>query len=187
MADKFQATIRVAHLSDAALLAELGARTFAETFAKDNTPEDMAAYLRASFSHEQMQSELRDKSCSFLIAEVENEPAGYALMRTSDPPEMIFGKSSIEIVRFYVSSEWHGQGIANALMHECVSQAIQGGYESIWLGVWEHNERAQAFYRKWNFKPIGMHPFELGSDLQNDIVMERVIASELTFTSTSPG
>ena len=37
--------VRRASAGDASLLAELGARTFAEAFAADNTSEDMDAYL----------------------------------------------------------------------------------------------------------------------------------------------
>ena len=37
--------IRRGVAADAAMLAALGARTFTATFAADNTPEDMAAYL----------------------------------------------------------------------------------------------------------------------------------------------
>ena len=43
----------------------------------------------------------------------------------------------------------------------------------MWLGVWERNWRAQAFYRKWEFTVVGDHVFLLGSDAQTDLLMER--------------
>lgn len=175
MRDQLSVTIRSANTSDAALLAELGARTFADTFADYNRPEDMAVYLATSFSQEQMRMELRDSSCTFLIAEVENSPAGYALMRSGEAPEEVSRERPIEIVRFYLSREWHGQGVANALMRACISKAEQDGCDAIWLGVWERNTRAQAFYRKWNFREVGTHLFQLGSDLQNDLLMARSV------------
>jgi ribosomal protein S18 acetylase RimI-like enzyme len=47
----------------------------------------------------------------------------------------------------------------------------------LWLGVWEHNARAQAFYRNWNFTDIGTHVFQLGDDPQTDILMQRAISN----------
>ena len=41
--------IRVATLADAALLARMGEETFRDTFAADNTPADMEAYVAAAF------------------------------------------------------------------------------------------------------------------------------------------
>ena len=46
----------------------------------------------------------------------------------------------------------------------------------IWLGVWEQNPRAIAFYTKWGFVEVGAQTFRLGSDLQRDLVMARELA-----------
>lgn len=168
-------TIRRGTLADAALLSELGARTFAETFAADNTPEDLAAYIATSFNVHQQAAELEDPASTFLIAEVDGRAAGYAQLRDSEPEKGVEGANPIELVRLYVSREWLGRGIGEQLMRACLDEARQAGHETIWLGVWERNARAQAFYRKWNFRPVGEHLFQLGSDLQRDILMERTL------------
>jgi ribosomal protein S18 acetylase RimI-like enzyme len=167
--------IRRASADDADLLTELGARTFSESFASDNTPEDMAAYIAASFNHAQQTAELADSASTFLIAEVIGRAAGYAKLHAGNPPDGVEGASPIELVRLYVSSEWLGQGIGKALMQACVDEAQHAGHETIWLGVWERNARAQAFYRKWNFRAVGEHVFQLGSDSQRDILMQRMV------------
>ena len=46
------------------------------------------------------------------------------------------------------------------------------GHGSVWLGVWEHNRRARAFYERWGFRPVGAETFRLGSDDQLDLLME---------------
>ena len=173
MPEKNTPTIRLANLADCQLLADLGARTFAETFAVDNTPEDMSAYLAASFSPEQLAAELNDSLCTFLIADVQGIAAGYAMLRAGEAASGISGEKPIEIVRFYVSREWHGLGIGEGLMRGCIDQVRQRDYQTLWLGVWEHNARARAFYRKWKFQDVGTHVFQLGADLQNDILMQR--------------
>jgi diamine N-acetyltransferase len=168
-------TIRRGTLADAGLLSELGARTFSETFAADNTPEDLAAYIATSFNVARQTAELEDPASTFLIAEVDGRAAGYAKLHDGEPEKGVEGANPIELVRLYVSREWLGRGIGEQLMHACVDEARQAEHETIWLGVWERNGRAQAFYRKWNFRAVGEHMFRLGSDLQRDILMERTL------------
>lgn len=167
--------IRRASIEDAKLLADLGARTFVETFAKDNSPEDMAVYLAASFSAGRLTEELTDPLSVFFVAEVEGSAAGYAKIHSGEVAAGVEGPRPIELVRLYVSQEWLGRGVGPALMRRCIDEARELGFQTIWLGVWERNQRAQAFYRKWDFHEVGEHIFQLGSDPQRDVVMQRAI------------
>ena len=160
---------------DANLLSQLGAQTFYETFASDNTEEDMGAYLAANFNVTHQTTELSDPDATFLIAEIEGAAAGYAKLKNGPPPESIEGIEHIELVRLYVAKEWLGRGVGEALMRACLHEAREAGRKTIWLGVWERNARAQAFYRKCGFRDVGEHLFRLGSDLQRDILMARII------------
>jgi len=168
-------TIRRGTLGDAGLLSELGARTFSETFAADNTPEDLAAYIITSFNVAQQTAELEDPVSTFLIAEVDGRATGYAMLHDGELEKGVEGANPVELVRLYVSRDWLGRGIGEQLMRACLDEARQAGHQTIWLGVWERNGRAQAFYRKWNFRTVGEHMFQLGSDLQRDLVMERTL------------
>jgi GNAT superfamily N-acetyltransferase len=175
MSQSSDLTIRRANREDAGLLAELGARTFAETFATNNSPEDIAAYIGASFNLAQQMAELADPASTFLMAEVGGVAAGYAKLHAGEALEGVAGEGPVELVRLYASREWLGRGVGEALMRACVDEARQAGHQTIWLGVWERNGRAQAFYRKWNFRAVGEHVFQLGSDPQRDILMERAV------------
>lgn len=175
MTQKVPVTIRRANSDDAKLLAELGASTFKETFAADNTTEDMDAYLTAHFSVPQQTAELAHPDSTFLIAEVDGKAAGYAKLQSGEPPKDIEGAKPIELVRLYISSEWFGRGVGEALMRACLDESRNAGHETLWLGVWERNARAQAFYRKWEFRAVGEHIFQLGSDAQRDLLMERAL------------
>lgn len=167
--------IRRGRAGDAALLAELGARTFSETFAPDNSASDMSAYLASAFSSEQQAAELADSSSLFLIAEKDGNALGYAMLRSGNVLESVTGDKPIEVVRLYVLQASLGSGVGAALMQACIDEARRRGYKTLWLGVWEHNARAQAFYRKWNFTEIGTHIFQLGDDPQTDILMQRSV------------
>jgi ribosomal protein S18 acetylase RimI-like enzyme len=171
--------IRPGRTADAELLAELGASTFSETFAPDNSAENMAAYIASAFSPEQQAAELADPRATFLIAEngeTNKVAAGYAMIRCGDVPQEITGEKPIELVRLYVSRESLGAGVGAALMQACIAAAKQQGHKTLWLGVWKNNFRAQAFYRKWNFHDLGTHVFQLGDDPQTDILMQRSIS-----------
>jgi ribosomal protein S18 acetylase RimI-like enzyme len=161
--------IRHATAADAALLADLGARTFTDTFAADNTPEDMSAYLASAFGESIQAKELADASTIFLIAEIDGVPAGYAKLRLD-------GDDAIEINRLYAATERIGAGVGAALMQSAIDEAARRGRTRIWLAVWEHNLRAQAFYRKWQFMQTGVQDFILGEDVQHDLVMERPVS-----------
>jgi diamine N-acetyltransferase len=176
MKQKLTPKIRLGTLDDARLLAELGAQTFYDTFAADNTPEDLAAYLTSSFSPEIQAAELVDPGVTFFIAECDDAAAGYAQLRAGQAPACVTHPRSIELVRMYVTRDWFGRGVGESLMEACIDSALHAGYQSIWLGVWERNGRAQSFYRKWNFRVVGQHIFQLGSDPQTDLLMERTLS-----------
>ncbi|HET7437371.1 MAG TPA: GNAT family N-acetyltransferase [Thermoanaerobaculia bacterium] len=158
-------TIRRATPADAAVLAELGARTFSDTFAKDNTPENMAAFLSKTYGEAQQRRELEDPATFTLLAEEDGVALAFATMHRD-------GGDSIEIARFYVDRPHHGRGLAQTLMSRVIEEA--GNVARIWLVVWEHNPRAIAFYEKCGFRRTGaVKPFIIGNDVQNDCVMER--------------
>jgi len=166
-------TIRRGTPEDAALLSELAARTFSETFAADNTPENLATYMSAAFNVARQTAELEDPAATVLIAEVDGRAIGYAHLHAGEAESGIEGANAVELVRLYVSREWLGRRIGEQLMRACIDAAREAGHETIWLGVWERNERAQAFYRKWDFRTVGEHVFQLGSDPQRDFLMQR--------------
>lgn len=158
---------------DAEALTGLAARTFYDAFAPTNTPESMEAYMSQAFTAQQVSSELADPRATFLIAEIEGTPAGYAKLLAGEAPDCVKGEAPIEIIRFYIDQQFHGSGVAHTLMQACFDLAKQLGHQTIFLGVWEHNPRAITFYRKWKFEIVGSHVFQMGDEAQNDFWMAR--------------
>jgi len=165
--------IRRAAAADAAGLASFAARTFAETFARDNTPEDMAAFLARSYGEAQQGAELADPSIVTLVAERGGSTVAFAQLRKGTTPACVTGAPAIELWRFYVDRPWHGRGVARTLMDAVANAAQQLGARTLWLGVWERNPRALAFYRKSGFQDVGTQSFMVGEDRQTDRVMTR--------------
>jgi GNAT superfamily N-acetyltransferase len=166
-------TIRLGTAADAALLAVLARDTFFDTFASSNDAGDMALHLDRSYGVAQQTSELTDPSITTLLVEEGGEVVAYAQVREGHVPGCVTGAAPIELWRFYVQRGWHGQGIAQALMARVVTEAAAAGAKTLWLGVWEHNHRARAFYGKCGFTDVGEHVFLFGTDPQTDRVMAR--------------
>lgn len=167
-------TIRIAGLDDATTVADLAARTFRQAFETQNDPTDMAAYIATAFGGEQIRSELADPNATYLLAAIgDDPPTGYAKLRTGKTDASVRGPTPVEIERIYVEQRGIGTGIGSALMRRCFEEATARGHQTVWLGVWERNEHAIAFYRRWGFVAVGTHVFRLGSDDQTDLIMER--------------
>src|SRR5438270_14028981 len=165
--------IRSGEASDATALAELAARTFRETFAADNRPEDIAGHIANAYGTSQQQRELADPDIATLLVEVDGQLAGYSQLRSGVPPACVNGEKPVELWRFYIAQPWQGRGVAQALMNKVERAACLLGARTLLLGVWERNERAQAFYRKRGFIDVGSHLFMVGTDAQTDRIMVR--------------
>jgi GNAT superfamily N-acetyltransferase len=165
--------------TDAMALAELAARTFEETFASDNRPEDMALHIARAYGPPQQQRELADPDITTLLVEVDGQLAAYAQLRSGMAPDCVTGEAPIELWRFYVARSWHGRGMAQALMRRVELEVHRRGGRTLWLGVWERNVRATAFYQKSGFVDVGSHAFMVGTDAQTDRILARPIPTAI--------
>jgi ribosomal protein S18 acetylase RimI-like enzyme len=163
-------TIRSARPADAAALAQLAALTFAETFAAQNTPEDLAAHLQSSYGVEQQTAEIQDPDAATLLSFEGHQLIGFAQVRRKAAPRCVSADRPVELLRFYFARSAHGKGFAAQLMSAAREAARELGGLHIWLGVWEHNPRAIAFYLKSGFVQVGSHVFVVGNDHQTDYV-----------------
>jgi diamine N-acetyltransferase len=164
-------TIRRATISDAASLAALAAQTFAETFAKDNTVEDLSAHLRSAYGVPQQSAEIEDPKVVTLLGFKGDVLVGFAQVRSGNAPSCVVAGSPVELQRIYVAASEHGTGLAATLLQHVRLAAQEFSGTHLWLGVWEHNPRAIAFYHKAGFLEVGSHTFVVGSDPQRDLVL----------------
>lgn len=163
--------IRQAGADDAAPLCAIAERIFRDTFAPYNSAADMDLYASTAFTPEAMAAAIADPKTEILIALHEGEMIAYAHLHQGDAPDYVTGPSPIELKRFYVLKDWHGAGLAQALMREVAMRSARRGAETLWLGVWEENHRALSFYRRLGFSEVGVMVFVLGEDVQHDVAM----------------
>ena len=168
--------LRPAKLADALALSRLAEQTFRETFGAANTDQDMALHCRTSYGEAIQAREIAAADMLTFLSEEDGRLVGFAQLRWNGAPECVVAKAAGEIQRLYVAQDWHGKGVAQELMHACLEELRARGADVAWLGVWERNPRAIAFYRKSGFVEVGDHVFEVGTDPQRDIVMARPLA-----------
>jgi ribosomal protein S18 acetylase RimI-like enzyme len=164
--------IKKAYLSDIEILQKIGKQTFIETFAAVNTPENMANYLEESFNTNQLTTELNNPDSQFYLAILENEVIGYLKINFGKAQTESINDNALEIHRIYVLQQFHGKKIGQLFVDKVLEIVNEYPAEYIWLGVWEENHRAIAFYTKNGFAEFDKHIFTLGDDVQTDLLMK---------------
>lgn len=154
-------------------LRELSIRTYFETFAHLNTPEDMDAYLKDAFDRNKLIGELSNANSEFYFLYFNDKLAGYLKLNEAPSQTDINDEASLEIERIYVSGEFQGEGLGRYLMEQALRMAAERKKQFAWLGVWEKNEKAIRFYTRNGFYEIGTHKFVMGEDVQTDYIMRK--------------
>ena len=165
--------LRKCTMDDFDVLRKLSMRTYYETFAHLNTPEDMQTYLDDAFEIKKLRDELSNPDSDFFFLYIKETLAGYLKLNEAPSQTDINDFSSLEIERIYVASKFQGEGMGRYLMEQAIAIANERKKAYVWLGVWEKNEKAILFYKKNGFYEIGTHIFVMGEDVQTDYVMRK--------------
>ena len=168
-------TIKKCTLEDSLNLQAISVETFTETFKDQNSPEHLNAYLERAYNVNQLIQELTNHSSQFFFVYYNQEVAGYLKTNTGDAQSEAMGDDSLEVERIYVKKKFQKHGLGKHLLNKAVEIAKVQKKEKIWLGVWEENENAIAFYKKKGFLQTGAHSFYMGDDEQVDLIMTKIL------------
>lgn len=170
-------TINITRCSskDSHKLQQIGYETFNETFKDQNTLENMNAYLERAFNLNQIEEELLNQSSQFYFIYFNQAVAGYLKVNTDDAQSEVMGDGSLEIERIYIKRELQKHGLGKVLFNKAIEIADELNKKKIWLGVWEKNENAIAFYKKMGFVHTGSHSFYMGDEEQIDFIMAKTL------------
>lgn len=159
-------------LDDLGQLQAIGRKTYFDAFAKDNTVENMTLYLAEAFGEERLTRELQNPNSTFYFVQESgsDQIAGFCKINfgpaQSEPVE-----DAIELERIYVLEDAQGKGYGKAMMQKAIEMGRAAGVSYLWLGVWEKNEAAIAFYEQFGYERFGQHIYHLGNDPQLDYLM----------------
>lgn len=164
-------TLRRGLPADLAHYAALCRETFSETFRESHTEDALARHVASAFPDAQLLAELSSVDQTVLAVEAGGAWIGYALVSRGPAPSGVHGTVPVQIDRFYVSSAWHGRGVALPLMQAALNEARQLGGDVAWLGVWEQNLRALRFYFRQGFAQVGRHVYLFDGMPEHDLVL----------------
>ncbi len=165
--------LRQAGQADASALAAHAELTFRVAWSAFNRQEDMDEYCGEHFTPDAVAADLAGQGVRVTLAESAGALLGYLKTVDGAPCLDLPATLPIEIARCYVAPAWHGRGVAEALMLQTLERARESGCDLLWLAVWEQAPRARAFYARHGFAVVGRLPFQLGQDLQEDLVVAR--------------
>lgn len=168
-------SIKKCSIKDLRILQEVSIETFTDTFKEQNSPENMKAYLDKAYALEKLENELSNTSSQFFFIYLHEELAGYLKVNTDDAQTEEMNDDSLEIERIYVRSKFQKQGLGKYLMNKAIELATESRKNVIWLGVWEKNQNAIAFYSKNGFIKTGAHSFYMGDEEQVDYILTKTL------------
>ncbi|WP_147803943.1 GNAT family N-acetyltransferase [Alkalicoccus halolimnae] len=168
-------TIKDYAAEDLDKLEAISRETFDETFREQNKPEHMQAYMNQAFNREKLEKETRDSGSRFYFIESDGETAGYLKINKDGAQTEEMGEASLEIERIYIKKAYQQYGLGKNLLQLAIDKARENSKKKVWLGVWEKNERAIAFYRKRGFIETGAHAFYMGDEEQTDLIMVKTL------------
>lgn len=165
--------IRRAGPADAEALAEIGAATFAETFAHLYPPHDLARFLAEAYGLERTRADLADPQKAAWIVEADGQVVGYAQVGPCGLPHPEVTPACGELKRFYLLKPWQGGGLGARLFDLNIAWLTKAGPRDVWIGVWSENHGAQRFYGRRGFEKVGEYGFVVGDTVDHEYILRR--------------
>ncbi len=165
--------IRRAEAADAAVVAALGARTFAAAFGHLYPAEDLAAFLAEVHDPDKVAGEIADPAVAVWLAERDGRAIGYALAGPCGLPHAEVTSGSGELKRIYVEPGLQGEGVGQALFDAAIAWLERAGPRRLWIGVWSENHGALRFYKRQGFRKVGEYDFRVGASLDHEFILSR--------------
>jgi diamine N-acetyltransferase len=149
--------------------------TFYEAFELQNNPEDFKIFTDKAFALDKLTKEVHNPSSQFYFAKDADKVVGYLKVNLDDAQTEPEGNDALEIERIYVYQAYQGKSIGKSFLEQAYEIAKSQHKKYVWLGVWEHNVKAIAFYKSQGFEIFGSHEFVIGSDIQTDWMMKKEV------------
>ena len=157
-------------VADVDELRAISIETYTDTFGEFNSDENMRIYLEDAYNREKLTAELAETNSQFFFMKENNETVGYLKLNLGDAQTEYIGDNLLEVERIYVRTAFLRNGYGTKLIQTAEEIARELGVKGMWLGVWEHNQRALNFYRKMGFRHISQHSFFMADDEQIDLI-----------------
>lgn len=163
--------IQIVKICEVKELQFISKSTFSESFAKDNTEENLQDYFNQAFSVEALSLQINNPFSRFFFVYFEGNLCGYFKINIGESQTEIKDNDGLELERIYILAEHQGKKIGEKIIAEIKKIALTEQKKYIWLGVWEQNLKAIRFYERLGFIKFDTHIYPIGNDPQVDWMM----------------
>ncbi|RPD39646.1 GNAT family N-acetyltransferase [Chitinophaga barathri] len=170
-------SVRRAQEADLPALSMLEQQTFRDTFSNVYDPRDLEEFLSTKKNLAAIQDTFNQPGTLYFILSHEGEDAGFLQLNLHRQPDngTLLPEPVMELEKIYVLPAYFGKGFGKILMDHALKIARDNFVRTLWLGVWENNHRAKAFYQKEGFTPFGEHSFTVGRQTDRDLLLAKVL------------
>jgi len=172
--------IKKCSLEQVETLRNLAIETYYETFSDTNSEALLQKYFQESLNIEKLSAQLQEPHSEFyfIYSKADKQqmtPAGFLKLNIDDAQTDVMDSTALEVEKIYILKAFLSQGLGKQMMNFSIERAIQQDKKYLWLGVWESNFPALAFYKKMGFEQFGAHDFDMGGDIQTDLMLKKVL------------
>jgi ribosomal protein S18 acetylase RimI-like enzyme len=172
--------IKKCDINDVDQLRNLAIKTYYETFSESNSDALLQQYFEASLNKKTLSTQLQEKKSTFyfIYAETDNKkitPAGFLKLNVDTAQTDIKDPEALEVEKIYLLKDFLSQGLGKQLIQFAIEQARQQDKKYLWLGVWENNFPAIAFYKRMGFEQFSTHGFDMGGEIQTDLLLKKTL------------
>jgi ribosomal protein S18 acetylase RimI-like enzyme len=164
-------SIKKAGEQHAEILSKIGGDTFYETFKPYNTESDIRQYISKAYAIDVIKQNLINPNIVYYLCYDADVVIGYIKLIHHATYKGLTNHT-IELEKIYVLASYFGSGAGKLLMDCAITHSKEAGFDTLFLGVWQENERAVNFYKKIGFEVFETRQFQLGERLCDDYMMK---------------
>ena len=156
-----------AEIKHAALIAEIGEKTFWESHGISASKSDITAFVSKTYTKETIVKQIENLNNLYYLMYYNNKIVGFSKIELNISNSNISSKIVTKLDRFYLLKAFYGQKLGLKLFDFNVALSKKNQQEGIWLAVWVENQRAINFYQKAGFKIVGKYDFQISETHSN--------------------
>jgi GNAT superfamily N-acetyltransferase len=164
-----EVVVRRADAEDINIIGFLAHQVWPKAYENILSPEQLRYMLQLIYNPAALRDQMFHQHHVFLIAELEEEPVGFASFSKTAAP------GTYKLHKLYVRTDIQGRGLGRVLIDAVLEELKPLKPTVLLLNVNRHN-KARVFYERMGFTIIREEDIDIGNGyFMNDYVMEKLL------------
>ena len=155
---------------EALTVADIGVRTFTETFGHLYAKADLDQFLTTSHTPDVYTRLIRDEAYAVWLFSRGPVPAGYCVAGPCTLPVPDCPDGAGELARLYILQGHQGEGRGRALL-ETALDWLGARFDPVYLSVYAENVGAQRLYARYGFRKVHVYHYMVGTHADPEWIM----------------